>query len=49
MTTSTPSRASLRDVLSAIDGARDLTGKRKQDLRSAVRLAAKALGTEPHL
>ena len=49
MTTQSPSRATLQDVLSAIDGAHDLTGKRKQDLRSAVRLAAKVLGAEPQL
>lgn len=49
MTTSNPSRATLQDVLSAIDGAKDITGKRKQDLRSAVRLVAKALGAEPQL
>ena len=48
MTQNTASRATLQDVLNAIDGATDITGKRKQDLRSAVRLAAKAFGTEPH-
>lgn len=49
MTISTPSRANLQDVLSAIDGACDITAKRKQDLRSAVRLVAKILGAEPQL
>ena len=49
MTTQSPSRATLQDVLSAIDSANDLSGKRKQDLRSAVRLASKVLGTEPQL
>jgi integrase len=49
MTTHSPSRATLRDVLSAIDNAEELTGKRKQDLRSAVRLAARVLGAEPQL
>ncbi|MEO8656240.1 MAG: hypothetical protein ABI409_19110, partial [Ramlibacter sp.] len=49
MTTQCPSRATLEDVLSAIDEVEGLTGKRKQDQRSAVRLAAKAIGAEPHL
>ena len=49
MTTQSRSRATLQDVLSAIDGADELTGKRKQDLRSAVRLAAKVIGAEPQL
>jgi hypothetical protein len=49
MTTQSPSRATLQDALSVIDAAHDLTGKRKQDLRSAVRLAAKVLGAEPQL
>lgn len=49
MTNQSPSRATLQDVLSAIDSAHDLSGKRKQDLRSAVRLAAKVLGAEPQL
>ena len=49
MTTSTPSRTTLQDVLDAIDSASGITGKRKQDLRSAVRLAARVLGQEPHL
>lgn len=47
MSQPTPSRATLRDVLFAIDGTLGLTDKRKQDLRSAVRLAAKVLGAEP--
>ena len=49
MTTTTPSRATLQDVLTAIDTAQDITGKRKQDMRSAVRLAAKVIGAEPHM
>ena len=49
MTTQTLSRATLQDVLIAIDGALDITAKRKQDLRSAVRLVAKVLGAETHL
>ncbi len=48
MTISTASRATLQDVLTAIDTAPDVTGKRKQDLRSAVRLTAKLLGQAPH-
>jgi integrase len=49
MTTPTHSRATLQDVLAAIDQAHDLSDKRRQDLRSAVCLAAKVLATEPHL
>ena len=49
MTIQTPSRATLQDVLRAIDKATDITTRRKQDMRSAVRLVAKTLGTEPHL
>ena len=49
MSTSAPSRATLQDVLNAIDNSLDVTVKRKQDLRSAVRLVAKVLGHEPHL
>ena len=49
MTTQTLSRATLQDVLIAIDGALDITAKRKQDLRSAVRLVAKVLDAETHL
>ena len=44
-----PSRATLQVVLTAIDTAPGLTGRRKQDMRSAVRLVAKVLGAEPHL
>ena len=48
MTIPAASRATLQDVLDAIDSAPAITGKRKQDLRSAVRLAAKVLGQQPH-
>jgi hypothetical protein len=48
MTQNTASRATLQDVLTAIDSASGITGKRKQDLRSAVRLAAKVLDQAPH-
>lgn len=49
MTIQSPSHATLQDVLNAIDGVPTLTGKRKQDLRSAVRLTAKVLNAEPYL
>lgn len=47
MTSNSPSRATLQDVLKAIDDAHDLNSRRKQDMRSAVRLIAKAIGLEP--
>ena len=47
MSQPSPSRATLQDVLTAIDAAPGLTGRRKQDMRSAVRLVAKVLGAEP--
>lgn len=49
MTSKTPSRATLQDVLNAINGAENITDKRKQDMRSAVRLAAKVIGAEPQM
>ena len=47
MSTPNPSRATLKDVLVAIDEAPGVSGRRKQDLRSAVRLVAKVLGADP--
>ena len=49
MTTTTPSRATLQDLLTAVDTAQDITAKRKQDMRSAVRLAARVIGAELHM
>ena len=41
------SRITLEDVLKAIDTQVNLGAKRKQDMRSAVRLTAQVIGTEP--
>ena len=49
MSTPKSSRATLQDVLKAIDVAPGLSTKRKQDLRSALRLIAKVLGADPQL
>lgn len=49
MTTLDLSRATLQDALNAVDAAQDLSQKRKQDLRSAIRLVAKVLEHEPYL
>ena len=49
MSIPSPSRGTLQDVLNAIEAAPDVTAKRKQDLRSAVRLVVKVLGTQPEL
>ena len=49
MSNQAASRATLQTVLVAIDEATNITGKRKQDLRSAIRLVAKILEMEPHL
>jgi hypothetical protein len=46
MTLTQPSRASLADLIALISCA-DLTVRQKQDMRSAVRTLAKALGGEP--
>ena len=47
MTRTPPSRTTLEDVLKAIDDAGDIKPHRKQDMRSAVRVVAKAIGREP--
>lgn len=49
MTIQHPSRATLQDVLNAIDSTGNIASKRKQDMRSAVRLAAKVIGAEPQM
>jgi integrase len=49
LATQNPSRASLQDVLAAIDLEQGLPPKRRQDLRSAVRLVAKVMEREPQL
>jgi integrase len=46
MTTANHSRATLDDVIALISNA-ELTGRKKQDLRSAVKTVAKLLGAEP--
>lgn len=47
MSTRTPSRATLEDVISAIR-ARDLPARRRDDMVSAVRTVARVLGKLPH-
>jgi integrase len=47
MSSSTPSRANLEDVISLISQS-DFTDRQKQDVRSAVRTVARILGAEPN-